>query len=110
MLLNHRVGEWPTCTNLPLHPRDEYKKLGHGFTRFDMVPGALKMKRKAFDLMVAKNCEIFREVGRYDKRWYLSDLYLKELSENAFFELITVKYELMAKEMNHSNKLNECMH
>jgi hypothetical protein len=42
------------------------------------------MKKKAFDLMVAKNCEMFRTVGRYDKRWYLSDLYLKELSDNHY--------------------------
>jgi len=95
---------------MPLHSRDEYKNQYHGFTRFDMVSSALGMKRKAFDLMVAKNCEIFREVGRHDKRWYLSDLYLKELSENAFFELITVKYEMMAKEVNHSRQLNECRH
>ena len=94
----------------PLHSRDEYKNRYYGFTRFDMVSSTLGMKRTAFDLMVAENCEIFREVGRYDKRWYLSDLYLKELSENAFFELISVKYEMMAKEVNHSRQLNECLH
>jgi hypothetical protein len=94
----------------PLHSRNEYKNRYYGFTRFDMVSSALGMKRKAFDLMVAKNCEIFRKVGRYDKRWYLSDLYLKELSENAFFDLISVKYEMMAKAVNHSRQLNECMH
>jgi hypothetical protein len=60
--------------------------------------------------MVAKNCEMFRKVGRYDKRWYLSDLYLKELSEKAFFELVTAKYEMMAKEINHQSKVNECMY
>ena len=60
--------------------------------------------------MVAKNCEMFRKVGRYDKRWYLSDLYLKELSEKAFFELVTAKYEMMAKEVNHPSKVNACMH
>jgi hypothetical protein len=68
------------------------------------------MRKKAFDLMVAKNCEMFRKVGRYDKRWYLSDLYLKELSEKAFFELVTAKYEMMAKEINHQSKVNECMY
>jgi Mor family transcriptional regulator len=94
----------------PLHPRDEYKKPTHGFTQFDRVSGALGMRKKAFDLMVAKNCEMFREVGRYDKRWYLSDLYLKELSEKAFFEFVTAKYEMIAKEINHLHKVNECMH
>ncbi len=68
------------------------------------------MRKKAFDLMVAKNCEMFRKVGRYDKRWYLSDLYLKELSEKAFFELVTAKYEMMAKEINHQSKVDECMY
>ena len=94
----------------PLHSRDEYKKPTHGFTQFDRVSSALGMRKKAFDLMVAKNCEMFREVGRYDKRWYLSDLYLKELSEKAFFEFVTAKYEMIAKEINHSPKVNECMH
>jgi len=94
----------------PLHSSDEYKKQGHGFTQFDRVSSSLGMRKKAFDLMVAKNCEMFRKVGRYDKRWYLSDLYLKELSEKAFFELVTAKYEMMAKEINHLSKVNECMH
>jgi Mor family transcriptional regulator len=94
----------------PLHSRDEYKKPTHGFTQFDRVSSALGMRKKAFDLMVAKNCEMFREVGRYDKRWYLSDLYLKELSEKAFFEFVTAKYEMIAAEINHSYKVKECMH
>jgi hypothetical protein len=51
-----------------------------------MAPGVLGMKKRAFDLMVAKNGEIFRSVGRYTRQWYLSDLYLKELSEKEFFD------------------------
>ena len=94
----------------PAYSRDEYKKPTHGFIQFDMASNALGMKKKAFDLMVAKNCEIFRWIGRFDKRWYLSDLYLKELSEKEFFDLITVKYELMAKELNRSKQIDECMH
>jgi len=94
---------------MPLHSRDEYRNKALGFTRFDRVSNALGMRTKAFNLMVAKNCEIFRKIGRYDKRWYLPDLYLKELSENAFFELIAAKYEMMAKEMNRTRTLNECM-
>ncbi len=94
---------------MPLHSRDEYKRLDHGFTQFDRVSSSLGMRKKAFDLMVAKNCEIFRKVGKYDKRWYLSDLYLRELSEKAFFELITAKYEMMAKEMLPQVKLDECL-
>ena len=94
----------------PSYPRDEYIKQTHGFTRFDMAPGVLGMKKKAFDLMVAKNCEIFRSVGRYTKRWYLSDLYLKELSEKEFFDLISKKYEWMAKSQYRSMGINACLH
>ena len=93
----------------PSHARDEYKKQNHGFTRFDMAYSVLGMKKKAFDLMVAQNCEIFRSVGRYEKQWYLSGLYLKELSENAFFDLISAKYEFMAKTLSRSRPINSCM-
>jgi hypothetical protein len=94
----------------PSHAWDEYKKPNHGFTRFDMASTVLGMRKKAFDLMVAKNCEIFRSVGRYGKRWYVSDLYLKELSGNAFFDLISAKYELMAKTLSQLNENDQCMH
>ena len=94
----------------PSHARGEYIDQKHGFTRFDMAPGVLGMKKKAFDLMVAKNCDIFRSVGRYTKRWYLSDLYLKELSEKEFFDLISAKYERMAKSLNRSMGINACLH
>jgi hypothetical protein len=82
---------------MPARTREEYKKPIHGFTQFDQAPHSLGMKKKAFDLMVAQNCEIFRGVGRYDRRWYLSDLYLKELSAKQHFDLISAKYELLAK-------------
>ncbi|WP_372683208.1 hypothetical protein [Desulfosarcina sp.] len=94
----------------PSHARGEYTNQKHGFTRFDMAPGILGMKKKAFDLMVAKNCEIFRSVGRYTKRWYLSDLYLKELSEKEFFDLISKKYERMAISLNRSMGVDACLH
>lgn len=84
---------------MPARTREEYKKPIHGFTQFDQAPHTLGMKKKAFDLMVARHCEIFRGVGRYDRRWYLSDLYLKELSAKQYFELISAKYELLAKGM-----------
>ncbi|MBI5897311.1 MAG: hypothetical protein HZB24_15340, partial [Desulfobacterales bacterium] len=82
-------------------------------TQFDQASHTLGMKKKAFDLMVAKHCEIFRGVGRYDRRWYLSDLYLKELSARQYFELISAKYELLAKgavrQRDRSGK-NTCMY
>lgn len=93
----------------PVQPRNEYNKHYHGFTPFEMASGVLGMKRKAFDLMVAKNCEIFRSVGKYTRRWYLSDLYLRELSTKAYFDLISAKYELMAKRLSQSQESNACM-
>jgi hypothetical protein len=93
----------------PDHAIDEYKSRFHGFTQFDRAPGVLGMRRKAFDLMVATNCEIFRTVGTYAKKWYLSDLYLKELTQKQFFELISVKYELLAKQLNSHGGMNQCL-
>ncbi|MFZ1985584.1 MAG: hypothetical protein WAU91_14295 [Desulfatitalea sp.] len=94
----------------PRRARDEYKKQIHGFTQFDRASHTLGMKKKAFDLMVATNCEIFREVGRYDQRWYLSDLYLKELVAQQSFEMISVKYELMARRVERLRKGDDCMY
>jgi hypothetical protein len=93
----------------PTHRREEYNNQYHGFTPFDMASSALGMKRKAFDLMVAKNCEIFRSVGKFTQRWYLSDLYLKELAKRENFDLISTKYELMAKKLHRSRQINACM-
>lgn len=61
----------------PSHLRADYNNRHHGFTRFDMAPRILKMRRRAFDLMVARHCEIFRSIGTYAKRWYLPELYLE---------------------------------
>lgn len=94
----------------PSLPTDEYKNDDHGFTRFDRVPKTLGMKKPAFDLMVAKNCEIFRKVGTYARRWYLSDLYLKELARNPYFNLITTKYEKMAGRLARAKPTNQCMY
>jgi hypothetical protein len=94
----------------PRRDRDEYKKQIHGFTQFDRASLILGMKKRAFDLMVATNCEIFREVGTYDRRWYLSDLYLKELVAQQSFEMISVKYEMMARRAELSRKRGECMY
>lgn len=94
----------------PSYTREKYKDPSHGFTRFEMAPGRLRMKPKAFDLMVAKNCEIFRSTATYSKRWYVSDLYLKELAQKKIFTLISAKYDLMARKLGQSGPANTCMH
>jgi hypothetical protein len=81
----------------PSSAGEEYKKQIYGFTRFDVAAGTLGMKRKAFDLMVAENSEIFRKTASYCRRWYLSNLYLKELSRKQHFDLISTKYEWLIK-------------
>lgn len=93
----------------PAHTKEKYEAYDYGYTQFDRAPSTLGMGKAAFDLMVAKNCEIFRTVGRYSQRWYLSDLYLKELSENPYFKLITTKYERLASTMGGIDHSNKCM-
>ena len=34
---------------------------------------------------------------------------LKELSEKPYFELVSAKYEMLAKELNHREQVNGCM-
>jgi len=94
----------------PFRASDEYKRSVHGFTQFDRAARSLGMQQKAFDLMVAENCDIFRVVGRYDRRWYLSDLYLKELLKNRHFDLISIKYERLARRLATPLLGGGCMH
>ncbi len=93
----------------PEHGQATYNEQNYGFTEFDMASRALGMRKKAFDLMVSRNCEIFRRIGKYSKRWYLPNLYLKELSTKDDFHLVTIKYELMARRMNQSSQSNDCL-
>jgi hypothetical protein len=94
---------------MPLHSRDEYKKEDNGLVLFDQASDFLGIGKKAFDLMVAKHCDLFRSVGTYINKWYLSDLYLKELSEKEFFDFLTAKYERMAKTVTCPNPIPACM-
>ncbi|MEJ2661705.1 MAG: hypothetical protein P8Z73_13415 [Desulfobacteraceae bacterium] len=91
----------------PSHASGEYKKKIYGFTRFDMAGKVLGMRKAAFDLMVAENCEIFRRIGTYSHRWYLSDLYLKELSQKRHFNLITAKYEWLTQKGRPTRRIND---
>ena len=81
----------------PKHHKSVYMAEAHGFTQVDMASSALGMKQKAFDLMVAMNCEIFKGIGKYTRRWYLPDQYLEEIRQKEPFGLIKAKYELLAR-------------
>ena len=94
----------------PKHEQATYNKQQYGFTQFDLASHALGMKRKAFDLMVSRNCEIFRHIGKYSKRWYLPNLYLRELSRKNDFHLVTIKYELMASQLDQSSQSKDCLY
>lgn len=85
----------------PSYARRNYHNPVNGFTPFELAPRALGMNRRAFDMMVAKHCDIFRSIGKFAQRWYLPDMYLKELSRKQPFGLIMVKYEWLAKHRVH---------
>ncbi|MDJ0781566.1 MAG: hypothetical protein QNJ22_06315 [Desulfosarcinaceae bacterium] len=92
----------------PSRASAEYRDHIHGFTRFERASSALGMKPKAFDLMVATNCEIFRSVGTYTREWYLSNLYLRELTQKALFGMVMAKYEMMARNLNKAKQIEAC--
>lgn len=93
----------------PSHANDAYKKQVLGLIRFDMATSTLGMTRRAFDLMVAKHCDIFRGIGTYTDKWYLPNQYLEELRKRDFFDIVVAKYELMAKKMYGSQPVSACM-
>lgn len=83
----------------PSHTQVQYQEPQRSYTPFDMASTVLGMRRKAFDLMVASHCDIFRIVGKFSQRWYLPDLYLEELARKRHFGLISAKYERMARDL-----------
>jgi len=93
----------------PSHRETGLDQSYQNFTPFDMAPRSLGMRRRAFDLMVANHCEIFRTVGKFSKRWYLPDDYLKDLSRKTGFDLILAKYERLAETMNPRDGINACL-
>jgi hypothetical protein len=94
----------------PSRARADYRNSHLGFVPFDRASNVLGMKPKAFDLMVASHCDIFRSVGTYSHRWYLPDLYLRELCGKRGFSLISAKYEKMASNLLRGEASNTCMY
>jgi hypothetical protein len=93
----------------PTHTRLTYRDPRRRFTPFEMASGVLGMRRKAFDLMVASHCEIFRLVGKFSQRWYLPNLYLEEIAGKKPFGLISAKYERMARDMKKETNNTRCL-
>lgn len=109
LLIQHEDLNFERQVLMPFHSRDEYKKEHNDLILFDQASDFLGIGKKAFDLMVAKHCDLFRSIGTYINKWYLSDLYLKELSGKEFFDFLTAKYERMAKTVICPNSISACM-
>jgi len=93
----------------PSRTQVQYRDPQRRFTPFDMASGILGMRRKAFDLMVASHCDIFRTVGKFSQRWYLPNLYLEELAGKRHFGLISAKYERMARDLTRQPGSARCL-
>lgn len=78
--------------------KEEYETLNDGWTSMDEAPYILGISKKAFDLLVAKNTDLFRRMATYNQKWYLPRLYLEEMSEKKRFDLMIAKYELLARD------------
>jgi hypothetical protein len=79
------------------HGKEEYETPNDGWTSMDEAPRILGISKKAFDLLVAKNSDLFRRMATYNEKWYLPKLYLEEMSEKERFDLVIAKYELLAR-------------
>jgi hypothetical protein len=77
--------------------KEEYEKEEYGYTSVDNAARALGMSKRAFDLLLCDHSDIFKRIGIYDEKWYLPNLYLKEVVEKEGFDLIKLKYEFLAR-------------
>jgi len=85
-----------------LEEHAEWEAEEGSLTSMERAPARLGMSKRAFDLMVANNRELFRRIGHYDGRWHLPSPYLQELSEKEGFPLVKEKYEFMARNADES--------
>ena len=77
------------------HNTEKYGR--EGYIDMNYAAFALDIRKKAFDLMVAMHSDIFRKVARYNGKWGLSNLYIKELKAKEGFSIVKAKYELLAR-------------
>jgi hypothetical protein len=109
LLIQHEDLNFESDILTPMYSREAYKKEHKGLVLFDQASDYLGISKKAFDLMVANHCDIFRSVGTYINKWHLSDLYLQELTGKKFFNFLTAKYELMARVGSYPSQIASCM-
>ncbi|NIW14106.1 MAG: hypothetical protein GWN31_09290 [Candidatus Thorarchaeota archaeon] len=77
--------------------KEEYEKEEYGYTSVDSAARVLGMSKKAFDLLLCEHSDIFKRIGIYDEKWYLPNLYLKEVMGKEGFDLVRLKYETLAR-------------
>ena len=77
--------------------KEEYEKEEYGYTSVDNAARILGMSKRSFDLLLCEHSDIFKRIGIYDKKWYLPNLYLKEVVEKEGFDLVRLKYETLAR-------------
>ena len=63
----------------------------------DQASAYLQMSARAFDLLVVRHRDIFRQAGKYDQNWYLPKWYLSHIKQHPGFPALKAKYELMAR-------------
>ncbi len=98
-LLRSEAEQFERSILAPLrYGKEEYETPNDGWTSMDEAPRILGVSKKAFDLLVAKNRDLFRQIAAYHDKWYLPKLYLKEMREKERFDLMIAKYELLAKD------------
>ncbi len=77
--------------------KEEYEKEEYGYTSMENAARVLGMSKRAFDLLLCEHSDIFKKIGIYDEKWYLPNLYLKEIVEKKGFDLVVLKYESLAR-------------
>ena len=75
------------------HPSDEAAAADWEQLAVDGSARILGMTKKAFDLLVAAHRGVFTQIMRYEKKWLIPALYLKEISQKELFPFIKAKYE-----------------
>jgi hypothetical protein len=77
--------------------KEEYEKEEYGYTSVENAARVLGMSKRAFDLLLYEHSDVFKRIGIYDEKWYLPNLYLREVVEKEGFDLIRLKYEFLAR-------------
>jgi hypothetical protein len=77
--------------------KEEYEKEEYGYTSVENAARVLGMSKRAFDLLLCEHSDVFKRIGIYDEKWYLPNLYLREVVEKEGFDLIRLKYEFLAR-------------